>query len=63
MSSFNSVASNLKFTYGSSKKDTSFLDLNFSLGKGKVSIDLHIKPTDYHQNLYYSPSHLEHTKQ
>ena len=63
MSSFNSFASNLKFTYGSSKKDTSFLDLNFSLGKGKVSIDLHIKPTDYHQNLYYSPSHLEHTKQ
>ena len=62
LSSFNSFTSNLKFTYESSKKDISFLDLKVSLTKGKLSTDLHIKPTDCHQYLHYSSGHPEHTK-
>ena len=53
MSSFNSITPNLKFTNESSKKDISFLDLNVSLSKDELSIDLHIKPTDCHQYLHY----------
>ena len=52
MSSFNSFTPNLKFTYGSSKKDISFSDPKVSLSKDKLSADLHIKPTDCHQ--YYT---------
>ena len=63
MSSFNSFTPNLKFTYESSKKDISFLDLKVSLTKGKLSTDLHIKATDCHQYLHYSSGHPEHTKQ
>ena len=62
MSSFSSCTPNLKFTYGSSKKDISFLDLKVSLAKGKLSAALHIKPTDCHQYLHYSSRHPEHTK-
>ena len=62
LSSFNSFTPNLKFTYESSKKDISFLDLKVSLTKGKLSTDLHIKPTDCHQHLHYSSGHPEHTK-
>ena len=62
MSSFNSFTTNLKFTYESSKKDISFLDLKVSLTKGKLSTDLHIKPSDCHQYLHYSSVHPEHTK-
>ena len=62
MSSFNSFTPNLKFTYESSKKDISFLDLKVSLTRGKLSADLHIKPTDCHQYLHYSSGHPEYTK-
>ena len=44
------------------KKDASFLDLKTSLSKGKLSTDLHMKPTDYQQYLHYSSGHPEHTK-
>ena len=63
MSSFDSFTPNLKFTYESSKKDISFLDLKVSLAKGKLSTNLHIKATDCHQYLHYSSGHPEHTKQ
>ena len=63
MSSFNSFTPNLKFTYKSSKKDISFLDLKVSLSKSKLSTDLHIKPTDCHQDLDYSSGRPEHKKQ
>ena len=63
MSSFNSFTPNLKFTYESSKKDISFLDLKVSLNKNKLSEDLYIKPTDCHKYLHYSSGHPEHTKQ
>ena len=61
MSSFNSFTPNLKFTY-ELKKDISFLDLKVSLTKGKLSTDLHIKPTHCHQHLHHSSGHSEHTK-
>ena len=61
-SSFDSFTLNLKFTYESSKKDISFLDLKVSLTKGKLSTDLHIKAADCHQYLHYSSGHPEHTK-
>ena len=63
ISSFNSFTPNLKFTYDSSKKDITFLDLKVSLGKNKLSTDLHIKPTDCQQYLHYSSGHPEDTKQ
>ena len=62
MSSFNCFTPNLKFTYESSKKYISFLDLKLSLSKNKLSTDLHIKPADCHQYLHYSSGHPEHTK-
>ena len=62
MSSFSNLTPNLKFTYDSSKKDKSFLDLKVSLSKDKLSTDLHIKLTDCHQSLHYSSNHPEHTK-
>ena len=62
LSSFNSFTPNLKFTYESSKKDTSFLHLKVSLSKNKLSTDFHKKPTDCHQYLHYSSGHPEHTK-
>ena len=62
MLSFNSFTPNLKFTYEPSKKDISFLDLKVSLSKDKLSKDLHIKPTDYHQYLHCSSGYPEHTK-
>ena len=62
MSSFDSFTPNLKFTYEPSKKDISFLDLKVSLTKGKLSTDLHIKATDYHQYFHYSSGHPKHRK-
>ena len=62
MSSFNSFTPNLNFTYKSRKKDISFLDFKVSLSKDKLSTDLHIRPTDFHQYLHYSSGHPEHTK-
>ena len=62
MSSFDSFTLNLKFTYESSKKDVSFLDLKVSLTKDNLSADLHIKATDCHQYFHYSSGHPEHAK-
>ena len=49
MSSFNSFTPNLKLTCDSSKKDISFLDHKTSMGKDKLSTDMHTKPTDCHK--------------
>ena len=62
MSSFNSFTPNIKFTYESSKRDISFLDLKVSLSKDKLSADLHIKSKDCHKYSHYSSDHPEHTK-
>ena len=47
---------NITSTHASRKENISFLDPN-------IIYDLHIKPTDRHQYLHYSSSHIEHTKQ
>ena len=39
-----------------------FLDLKVSLSNGDFSTDLHVKYTDRHQFLHYTPSHPDHTK-
>ena len=39
-----------------------FLDLNVKLSNGSMNTDLHIKPTDRHQHLYFSSAHSDHTK-
>ena len=44
-------------------KNTSFLDLKVSLCDGKLTTDLHVKPTDRHQYLHYTLAHPNHTKQ
>ena len=44
------------------KKKIAFLDLNFSLENGSVTIDLHTKSTDCHQHFHYSSSHADHIK-
>ena len=54
MPNFNSFTPNLKFTYGSSKKDILFLNLQVLLTKDKLSTDLHMKPTDCDQYLHSS---------
>ena len=53
---------NIQFTHESSTKSISFLDLCVKLSQRKLETDLHIKPTDRHQYLYYSFSHPEHAK-
>ena len=63
MSNFSNLTPNLKFTYDSSKKDKSFLDLKVSLSKDKLSTDLHIKPMGCHQYLQYFSGYPEHSKQ
>ena len=54
---------NLKFTSDSSEENVAFLDLKVKLKQGKIETDLHVKSTDRHQYLHYTPSHPEHTKQ
>ena len=53
---------NLKFTYETSSCAVNFLDVNVSLWNGAIHTDLHIKPTDGHQYLYYQSSHPLHIK-
>ena len=58
----NNFLQNLQFTYESSKKRVSFLDLNVSLKIGLVTTDLRTKSTDCHQYLHCSSSHPDHIK-
>lgn len=37
--------------------------LKVGLKDGKITVDLHVKPTDYHQYLHFPSAHLNHTKQ
>ena len=39
---------NIKFTHESSKESIPFIDVYFNLSRGKLKIDLHIKPTERH---------------
>ena len=63
MADFNAFDPNIQFTYESSKKSIAFLDLDVALYNGRLESTVHIRPTDRHQYLHYSSSHLQHTKQ
>ena len=52
----------IKSTYEFNKEYISFLDLNASFCDGKLTTDLHVKPTDRHQYFHYTSPHLNHTK-
>ena len=52
----------IQFTYESSKKRVTFLDLNASLRSGSITTDLHTKRTGSHQYLHCSSSHPNHIK-
>ena len=50
----------IKFTYEYSAKNITFLKVG--LKDGKITTDLHVKPTDRHQYLHFSSAHPNHTK-
>ena len=62
MADFNAFNPNIQFTYKSSKKSIAFLDLDVALYSGRLESTVHVEPTDRHQYLHYSSSHLEHIK-
>ena len=62
MADFNAFNSNIQFKCESSKKSIAFLDLDVALYSGRLETTVHVRPTDRHQYLHYSSSHLEHTK-
>ena len=62
MEKFNNFTPNLRFTYESSKKSISFLDLIITLSEQKLKTTIHVKSTDHNQYLLYASSHPEHTK-
>ena len=53
---------NLRFTYDSSEKSMSFLDLIITVSERKLKTTLHRKSTDRYECLHYASSHPEHTK-
>ena len=52
----------IKFTYEYSVENIPFHDLKVALNDGKITTDLHVKPTDRHQYLHFSSAHPKHTK-
>ena len=52
----------IKFTYEYSAKSVPFLDLKVGLKDGKITTDLHVKPTDRRRYLHFSSAHPNHTK-
>ena len=53
---------NLRFTYDSSEKSMSFLDLIITVSERKLKTTLHRKSADCYECLHYASSHPEHTK-
>ena len=62
MEKFNNFTPKLRFTYESSEKSVSFLDLIITVSEGKLKTTLHIKSIDRHQYLHYASSHPKHAK-
>ena len=63
MEDLNNHQSNIKFTYTFSKNCVPFLDLYAQLsGRGELTTNLHIKPTDRHQYLHSTSFHPNHIK-
>ena len=58
----NNFTPNLRFTYETSEKNISFLDLIITVSEQKLKTTLHIKSTDRHQYLHYTSSLPEHSK-
>ena len=52
----------MKFTCEYNAENIPFLDLKVGLKDGKITTDLHVKPTDHQQYLYFSSAHPNHTK-
>ena len=63
LTNLNNYSPHIKFTYGFDEEHISFLDLKVRLWDGKLTTDLHEKPTDRHQYLHYTSGHPNHTKQ
>ena len=59
---FNNFTLNLRFTYESSEKSISFLDLIITVPERKLKTTFHIKSTDLYQYLHHASSHPQHTK-
>ena len=49
MEKFNNFTPNLKFTYESSEKSVSILDLIITVSERKLKTTLHVKSKDRHQ--------------
>ena len=62
LTDLNNYNPHIKFTYVFNKEHVSFLDLKVSVCDGKLTKDLHVKPTDRHQYLHYTSAHPNHTK-
>ena len=48
MKDFNSLKSNLNFTFEYDRNSINFLDLNVKLNNGELTTIVYIKPTDCH---------------
>ena len=58
----NKFHASYKFTYESSRKNVTFLDVDVNFLNGEITTDLQIKDTDCHQYFHYTSSHPHHTK-
>ena len=52
LTDLNNFNPHIKFTYEFNKDRISFLDLKCSPCDGKMTTDLHVKPTDIHEYLH-----------
>ena len=43
----------MKFTYEYNVENIPFLDLKVALNDGKITTDVHVKPTDRHQYFHF----------
>ena len=62
ISDLNNYNPHIEFTYEFHKEHISFLDLKVNFYDGKLTTDLHVKPTDRHQYLHSKSAHPNHTK-
>ena len=51
----------IKFTYEYSAENIPFVDPKMTLKNGKITADLHVKPTDCHQFWHFSSAYRNHT--
>ena len=51
----------IKFTYEYSAENIPFVDPKMRSKNGKITADLHVKPTDCHQFWHFSSAYRNHT--